>query len=93
MDRKEALTLLDAKLDEYRTLSYTTAAARIDNLEAVEVTGPSGTVYQIEVQIIWDGKPNGDVRVLGSIDDGGWRAFIPLTASLLIPRDAAEARE
>jgi hypothetical protein len=80
---------MSAAVGEYRTLSHTTAAARIDNLEAVKVTGPSGRVYQIEVQMIWDGKPNGDVRVLGSIDDGGWRAFLPLTETLLIQRDAA----
>ena len=80
MDRSEALKLLNAKLDDYRKLSYAELAAKIGDEEVVEVTGPSGTVFQIEIQITWDGKPNGDVRVLGAIDDGGWRAFLPLTS-------------
>ena len=92
MDRDEALKLLDAKLDEYRKLSYAEVAAKIGDEEVVEVTGPSGTHYQIEIQIVWDGKPNGDVRVLGAIDDGGWRAFLPLTSDLLISPDSAEEK-
>ena len=43
-----------------------------------ERTGPSGKWYQIEIQAFWDGKPDGDIRVMGSIDDGGWRAYFPL---------------
>ncbi len=92
MDRSEALKLLNAKLDDYRKLSYAELAAKIGDEEVVEVTGPSGTVFQIEIQITWDGKPNGDVRVLGAIDDGGWRAFLPLTSDLLISPDSAEEK-
>ena len=88
MDRSEALKLLNAKLDDYRKLSYAEATARIGHEEVVEVTGPSGTPYQIDIQITWDGKPNGDVRVLGAIDDGRWRAFLPLSSDVLIRRDA-----
>lgn len=90
MDRSEALKLLNTKLDDYRKLSYSEVAAKIGDEEVVEVTGPSGTVYQIEIQIVWDEKPNGDVRVLGAIDDGGWRAFLPLTSDVIVKRDAAQ---
>ena len=65
MDRSEALKLLNAKLDDYRKLSYAEATAMIGNEEVVEVTDPSGTPYQIEIQITWDGKANGDVRRAG----------------------------
>lgn len=75
MDRDEALKLLDAKLDEYRRLSYAEATASVGSEEGTEVTGSSGTAYQTEIQITCDGKLNGDVCVLGVIDDGGWRAF------------------
>jgi len=93
MDRSEALKLLNVKLDDYRKLSYAEAAAMIGNEEVVEVTDPSGTPYQIEIQITWDGKPNGDVRVLGAIDDGGWRTFLPLSSDVLIRRDATGKRD
>lgn len=84
MDREEALTLLSTKLDEYRRLGYDGLAARVGEEEFPEVVGASGTQYQMEIQIVWDNKPGGDVRVLGSIDDGGWRAFLPLCDSLLV---------
>jgi hypothetical protein len=84
MDREEAQTLLKTKLDEYRNLSYDQLVARVGDEEFPEVTGPSGTQYQIEIQIVWDDKKGGAVRVLGSIDDGGWRAFLPLCDSLLV---------
>jgi len=39
---------------------------------------------KLEILIRWDGKRGGDVRVMGSIDDGGWRAFLPLCSDLLM---------
>lgn len=87
MDREEAQTLLNARLDEYRQLTYDQLAARVGDEEFPEISGPSGTQYQLEIQIVWDDKPGGTVRVLGSIDDGGWRAFLPLCDSLLMTPD------
>lgn len=87
MNRDEATLLLNAKLDEYRKLSYDQLADRIGDEEFPEVVGATGTQYQIETQIVWDDKPGGDVRVLGSIDDGGWRAFMPLCDSLIMTPD------
>lgn len=87
MNREEALSLLNAKLDEYRKLSYDHLAARIGDEEFSEMVGASGSPYQIEIQIVWDDKPGGAVRVLAAIDDGGWRAFMPLCDALLVTPD------
>ena len=84
MNREEALSLLKAKLDEYRKLSYDQLAQRVGDEAFPEVTGPSGAQHQMEIQLVWNNKPNGDVRLLGSIDDGGWRAFMPLSADLIL---------
>ena len=92
MNREEALSLLNARLDEYRKLSYGQLAARVGDEEFPEVVGASGTQYQMEIQIVWDDKPDGAVRVLAAIDDGGWRAFMPLCADLLVTPDG-EANE
>ena len=46
-----------------------------DDEYRAEMRGPSGATYQVEVQLFWDDQPNGELRVMGSIDDGGWRAF------------------
>ena len=84
MNREEALALLNAKLDKYRKMSYEDLAAKVGDEEFPEVVGESGTKYQIETQIRWDHKPGGDVRVMGCIDDGGWRAFKPLCNDLIV---------
>ena len=38
----------------------------------------SGVRYYVDVYAAWEGTPNGAVRVFGLIDDGRWRAFLPL---------------
>ena len=58
MNREEALSLLNTKLDEYRNLSYDELAARVGDEEFPEMVGASGAQYQIEIQIVWDDKPS-----------------------------------
>jgi len=88
MNREEALSLLNAKLDDYRRMTYAELAAKIGDEDIAEVVGPSGTTYQIETLVTWDHKPNGDVRVLGTIDDGTLRgAFKPVCSDLLVSPD------
>jgi len=84
MNKKEAGSILAEHLNRYRSRSYAELAAwvRERRIDTTEIVGQSGKQYQIEVTFFWDGKPDGDVRVVGSIDDGrGIRAFVPLTDS------------
>lgn len=84
MDRREAETILAAELAQLRTESYGALVQRLlDKQETPERIGASGTRYQLELQAFWDGEPHADLRVIGSIDDGGWRAFVPLTDSFI----------
>lgn len=88
MDKQEANALLSDKLAEYRRLSYADLVDKIGDNDCLEVTGPTGVEYQIEVQFMWDGKPNGDVRVMGGIDDGSLRAFVlPLCEDFIVTPD------
>jgi hypothetical protein len=86
MDKKEARSLLAEHLARYRSRSYAelSAWARERRIDTPEAVGPSGTRYQIEVQFFWDDKPEGDVRVCAAIDDGGIRAFLPLSDSFIL---------
>ena len=52
-----------------------------------QAAGPSGASYQVDIQVRWDDEPNGDIRVLAGIDDGGWRAFAPLTEDFILGPD------
>ena len=84
MNRDEALAILDTHLGGYRRRPHAELAAILGNQGCDEVFAESGASYQIEVDIVWDGKPGGNLRVIGSVDDGGWRAFSPLCRSFLI---------
>ena len=84
MNRDEALAVLDAHLEIYRRRPHAELAKILGNQGCDEFVGKSGASYQIEVDIVWDGKPGGDLRVIGSVDDGGWRAFAPLSQSFII---------
>jgi len=54
-----------------------------------ETRGASGISYQIEIQAVWDSKPDGDLRVLGSVDDGGFRAVFPQTEDFIMSPDGS----
>lgn len=84
MNRDEALAILRDHLDRLERLSFEALAARVGENDALEVRGGSGTGYQVELTILWDAVPGGAVRILGSVDDGGLRAFVPLSESRLV---------
>jgi hypothetical protein len=84
VDRIEAKWLLLRTLAEFRRWPYNRRRAVVGESQHLEVTSRSGTEYQIEVDFMWDDQPEGDIRILTSIDDGGWRAICPLTYSDVI---------
>jgi len=90
MNKHEAQTLLAAKLAEYRDRSYAELTKKVGGQEDYyEMTGPSGAEYQTEILFFWDDKAGGNLRVAGSIDDGGWRAYLPLTDSFIVASDGS----
>lgn len=90
MDKGEASELLAKELEEWRAHSYSDLTSHIDSEPSTkEAKGKSGVTYQIEVEVFWDSKPQGDLRVLGAIDDGGWRAFSPLTDDFIVSPDGS----
>lgn len=88
MDREEARRLLTEKLADYRELAYAELVARIGNDEYLQVRSPSNIEYQIEIQFLWDGQEDGDIRVLAAIDDGSFRgAFRPVCEDFVVAPD------
>jgi hypothetical protein len=83
MDTKEAKQILERELKRYRERHYLDLVALIDEPERKEITSETGRWYQLEFLAVWDHEPNGDLGVIGSIDDGGWRAFVPLTIDFI----------
>ena len=89
MDKAEAKSLLSQELSRYRELPYAKLFSLVDKIETFERAAPSGVTYQIEMQVFVDDESRQTVRVLGSIDDGGWRAFAPLTDDFILAPDGS----
>ena len=84
MDKKEAAAIAEAELGRLRTTGYTPLVERVDSSETHEVTPESGTVYQVQTMVYWDGKGSKDLRVIVAVDDGGWSAYHPLTRDMIL---------
>ena len=85
INKAEAFDVLREELKNWRVRSYEQLAADVGGETfSRQAQGPSGTPYQLTVQVFWDTKPHGNIRVLGCVDDGGWRAFLPLSDSFIV---------
>lgn len=101
MDKVEALEVLRSELGRWRRLPWSVLKEQIERSgptgrprsqsysETVEIRGASGTPYQVQIQLFWDAEPNDVVRVLGAVDDGGLRSFMPLTDDFLMRPDGS----
>lgn len=85
MNKREAIKLLARELEGWRQRTYAELASLVHGDPVTgEVQSEAGNRYQYEIQVFWDRKPGGDIRVLGAIDDGGVHAFLPLADDFII---------
>jgi hypothetical protein len=85
MNMVEARSLLEEFLDDLKSRSREELLGLISNPACLEKTGPSGKIYQLEHQAVWDKDPGGDLRIIASIDDGGFlSAMMPLTSGFVL---------
>ena len=86
MDKHEALGLLNQRLSVLEQLPYSELVKRVRTNEAIQVIGQSGTEYNVEITVVWNGmRENEEIRVIGSIDDGHfWSAFRPGMAGFVM---------
>jgi hypothetical protein len=89
MNEEVAYALIDAELRRLRQWPYSELAKLIGTPETKQVVGEDGTSYQLEIEAIWDITKAEDVRVIVSADDGGWRAFKPLTDDFIMRPDGS----
>lgn len=90
MDKGEARGIALAQIDDLRRMGWGELRDRyLDNPETVQVRGATGTVYQIQTQAFWDTGKGGDLRIIVAVDDGGWRAFVPLSEDFILVPDGS----
>ena len=89
MNEVEAKSILSHELSHYRERSYQDLFSLIDNSQTIECIAPSGTTYQIEMQVFMDDPSRRTLRVMGAVDDGGWRAWKPLCDDFIMAPDGS----
>jgi len=86
MDKQEADEVLVMELSKYRIKRYEELARLVGSIDSFARQGPSGAEYQLEIEVRWDQprSAQGNLRVIASIDDGGFTtAFAPITKSFI----------
>jgi len=84
MDKQEAYSLVQKEIERFVCLSFEELEQHLGNNYTSEVQVTSGVRYQIDIQVFWDDNDKRNVRIIVSVDDGGWSAFSPMTDSLLV---------
>lgn len=89
MDKEKARAVLAEALQPYRAKSYAALRDLIGETDVYQIANPDGPDFQIEIEAFWDGKPDGNIRVMGGVDDGGWSAFSPLCDRFAVAPDGS----
>jgi hypothetical protein len=85
MNNEEARQVLEEKLLPFRDKPYHELRILIGRQPITgEVATRSSTCYQFEIEVFWDDKRDGNIRVMGTIDDGGgWTWRLPLCSDFI----------
>jgi hypothetical protein len=89
MNEQIAYALIDAELRRLQERSYSNLSALIGKVDTKECVGEDGKMYYLEIQAFWDSKKGADVRLIVAADDGGWRAYKPLTGTFIMRPDGS----
>jgi hypothetical protein len=91
-DKADAKKALTKELSQYKEMSYqdlTKLFVTEKFIDAKEVISPAGAELQVEIEGFWDDTVDGNLRIFGSIDDGGLRAYCPLSESFIMRPDGS----
>jgi len=84
MTREEQRSALREALETWAQRGYCLLVNKIGDVERLVIHGDHDREWFVEIRMSWDDKPGGDIRVTGTIDDGGIGAFFPTTDSVLV---------
>ncbi len=88
MNTQDAKKVLDSLERDLESRSYAYWKERVEGEpECFELKSELGIPYQIEIEAFWDDKAGGDIKVSCTIDDGGIRAYSPLSRGILVRRE------
>jgi hypothetical protein len=86
MDEFEAQEILSRHVARFSSYADLMALVESGHVEKFQVAGPGGVSYQVVVRFFWqDNEIRRNIRVTGSIAEGGARASLSLTQTMLVP--------
>ena|SRR3990167_7716549 len=82
---KKLISILNTEMKRYRQLSYGQLIKKIGAVETHSFGSKKDkNFYQLEIMFIFDDpETRKNIRVIGNIDDGRWRAFMPISRSFI----------
>jgi hypothetical protein len=86
MNKEEAQRLITQELEVFQVKSFEELSKLVGSPIHIERKAPGGIEYQLEIEVFWDDPriPGGNLRVMASIDDGGFfSSFTPLTLDFI----------
>ncbi len=90
MKRDEAWQILSTQLDNYKRRPYADLLKSVEDVRHYECSSPSGIQYQVDIEVLWDEKSKGTIRVIGMIDDGGILSSLsPLSSDFIMRPDGS----
>jgi hypothetical protein len=89
MDKDEARLVALQQLNRYRARTHAELQKIVGEPEGFDAAGPSGKIYAVEIDAVWDdSREGGDLRVMAMVDDGGSRVFtFPVTEDFIMRPD------
>ena len=75
-----ARKIMDTRIHRLRTLPYAELIGYLEPV-ALEVRAPSGRIFQIEIEAVWDDRKRQHLRVLVYMDDGTGMRLKPFLGS------------
>jgi hypothetical protein len=72
MNESEARSALARHVNKYRSRSYEylAAFAKLNRTDSAEVALPDGANCKVQIKVVWEKNPHGDVRVIARISGG-----------------------
>ena len=87
MSCEVARLLIAEKIKELRKLTYGELLKFMKRPTVYAAKGPDGKEYCLEVEVFWDSKKGGNLRVLVCGDASGFDAFRPETDDFILAPD------
>lgn len=88
MNRAEAKTVLTDHFGHYRGWSHAELVQLVNHHDTFVTIAASGASYYFELQVQWDDRPGGSLRISGSVHDDDLRAFDLLRETFVIPPES-----